>query len=87
MNRGPAVQVLQPRQAAIHCRLNPQIHGHQPMVGRGLPEVEIRLAIRTGTLRSIGRGNKWSSENRILRVIYRVRPCNIYLITVMDRRR
>jgi len=41
---------------------------------------EIREAIFKGTLRN--RGGSWETEFRYLKVVFKLRPCNIFLITV-----
>ena len=63
------------------------VHGSRRRAKRGIHDAEVRHLIRTGTLRRTAEENVWLSENRYLRVVYRIEPCNIYLITPMYQRR
>ncbi len=86
MNGRVPVPIQTPRDAAINCSLNSQQHARKRRWERGISEFEIRETIRVGTLRWIGREQKWESENRYQKIMYRVKPCNIFLITVMYQR-
>ena len=72
-----------PRVAALRCGLHSQEHGGRRQLQRGISREEIREAIFRGTLRR--RRDRWEAQFRYLKVVFRMRPCNIYLITVYYR--
>ena len=69
-----------PKEAALHCRLRQSQHAKKRQLQRGVTREEIREVIFRGRLRN--RRGSWEAENRFLFVVFRLRPCNIFLITV-----
>ena len=50
---------------------------------RGISNDEIRTAVFRGTLRN--RRGSWVAEFRYLTIVFRLRPCNMFIITVHYR--
>ena len=77
---------LSPRQASLECRFHLKYHAFDRGRQRGITKMEARALIRTATLLRTAESNVWVSQNRYLRVVYRVERCNVYLISLMYTR-
>jgi hypothetical protein len=78
-------QPLRPKKAALECRLRPLGHARRRQAQRGIGDSEIRNTIFTGTIKE--RDGRWEAKSSYIKVVFFLRPCTIFIITVHYLRR
>lgn len=73
-----------PKQAARDCRIRPRGHAKSRRAQRGITDAESPIAIAKGQLKK--RRDRWEANHAYVTVVFRVAPCNIFIITVFYRR-
>jgi hypothetical protein len=69
-----------PKQAARECKIRPRGHAKMRQAQRGITDGDIREAIANGTLGK--RRDRWEARTAYVTVVFRLAPCNIFIITV-----
>ncbi|HEX9709980.1 MAG TPA: DUF4258 domain-containing protein [Candidatus Thermoplasmatota archaeon] len=73
-----------PKDAAYRCHIRPRGHAKRRQAQRGITDDDIRRAIYTGPLKR--RRDIWQARASFVKVVFRMAPSNIFIITVFYRR-
>lgn len=73
-----------PRAVLAACSLRLTLHAKDRLRERGIALDELRRTVLRGTLEE--RGGVWVAEDAVFRIVFRLAPCNIFIVTAMYRR-